>query len=536
MGEVKGDMYGGPLKADTPVDDEWGYSGKDIRQWALDSDPDKIAAAGKAYEDFKNKFVGDDDLLKFIKQCATDLDNAWGGPKSGAPECQQQLSMLWQSAKELIDSADALATALKSHGEDDSDGSLKHLKNYFHKDDSTILGFIPTGSGTSQFQADVIKNSGNALYIDPDHDFKYNGMTDWHPDPGSQEDQAYWQVVNNTARQKLMEHNGLNYIPEKNANSDRPPAAIDNTTTLSSTTQLSKADSDSISKIQGRAGTIGNTYSAMPGYLTLELPPGTVPPQQQNPNVQDPKKPAPTTDPTKDPTKDPTTDPTTDPKNPGAKTPNYNPTNFPYNSPQNPGNVTPIPNTPSTNSPGGTDLSGINNPTTTTPTGTSFPTGDTSTNQPTVNNPTTGYPTPNNPTTGTPTPIPTTPGTSKIPSSSTKFPSLGSGKVPSYGGGLPNSSSGSTPSSGVIGGQNTGRVSAGSVNEAAAANASRALQTEQAEAATAAAARGAGYMPMMPMAGGMGGQSQQDRERSAWLTEDEDIWESDDDVAPPLIG
>jgi hypothetical protein len=43
-------------------------------------------------------------------------------------------------------------------------------------------------------------------------------------------------------------------------------------------------------------------------------------------------------------------------------------------------------------------------------------------------------------------------------------------------------------------------------------------------------------MPMMPMAGGMGGQNQQDRERSAWLTEDEKIWESDDDVAPPLIG
>jgi hypothetical protein len=362
------------------------------------------------------------------------------------------------------------------------------------------------------------------------------------PKPGSPEDLAFRQVVDNVARQKLLEHNGLNYIPQANANKDRPPTPIDNTTDLSSTTQRTKADTDNINKIQSRTGTINNTYTMMPGYLSLELPPGTLPPQQKNPNVQDPNKPDPTNP--KNP-KNPTnpTGPTNPPGNQYPNyTPTYNPTVSPHSPTGSPKAVTPTAYTPTPNSPGGTDLSGINNPTT--PSGTSFPTGDTSTNSPKY--PTPGYPTPSTPdypATGTPTPLPTTPtGTSKIPSSSTKLPGLNTGKVPGLGGGLPDSPSYS-PSGGLAGGQNSGstpsagRVPTGSVNEAAAANASRGLQVEQAEAATAAAARGAGgYMPMMPMAGGMGAQSQQDRERSAWLTEDEDIWESDDDVAPPLIG
>jgi len=41
-----------------------------------------------------------------------------------------------------------------------------------------------------------------------------------------------------------------------------------------------------------------------------------------------------------------------------------------------------------------------------------------------------------------------------------------------------------------------------------------------------------------PMHGGHGGGSGDDeeRERSTWLTEDEDVWGGDTDVPPPVIG
>jgi uncharacterized protein YukE len=56
-------------------------------------------------------------------------------------------------------------------------------------------------------------------------------------------------------------------------------------------------------------------------------------------------------------------------------------------------------------------------------------------------------------------------------------------------------------------------------------------------AGAGAGAGGAGMAGrgMMPMAGGHG-QGEKERERSTWLTEDEDVWGGDGDAAPPLIG
>ncbi|MFB4317481.1 hypothetical protein [Actinomadura sp. 21ATH] len=53
-----------------------------------------------------------------------------------------------------------------------------------------------------------------------------------------------------------------------------------------------------------------------------------------------------------------------------------------------------------------------------------------------------------------------------------------------------------------------------------------------------AAGAGRAGMPMggMPMGGGQNNQSEQERERTTWLTEDEDVWGADDDTAPPVIG
>ncbi|MFF4993369.1 hypothetical protein ACFY19_39770 [Streptosporangium saharense] len=47
---------------------------------------------------------------------------------------------------------------------------------------------------------------------------------------------------------------------------------------------------------------------------------------------------------------------------------------------------------------------------------------------------------------------------------------------------------------------------------------------------------GASMMPLMPMGGGVGGESEeQGQERTTWLSEDHDVWNSRGDVIPPVI-
>jgi hypothetical protein len=528
MADVNGDMYGGPLKGDAPVDNETAYSARDIRQWVLDTNPDAIANAGKAYQDFKNALNGsdDDDLLTFIRKIGNDLNNAWGGPKSGAWASQQQLSMLWSSAKQLVESADALGVSLKAHGEDDGDGSLKNLKKYFHIKDSGAGELWGLVSDPSPFDNDVWEQTR----ISPDNDFKYKGTDGDPPQAGSAADVQARQAINQIAQNKLRTHNGLN-----GGGGGGKGAPVNG--------------------FAAPTASINSTYTGMPGWLTMELPPGTLPPQSTPFGQQDPNNPAPT-DPKNNPAntgnngKPGSHGNSGNPGGPGSS-PHYSPTNLPTTSTYHPtasgsvGTAGVLPS--STGHAGGTDLSQFTNPTTSTPGGTSLNNNPT-TGLPTTGNPTTGLPTTGLPTTGnpitspttfptTPTTFPTTPttglpGAGKLPG----LPGLGGGKVPSVGSSpfSPGSGPGSEPN-GLIGGAGP-KVSPGSVNEAAAANASKALQAEQAEAMGAAAARGSGFMPMMPMAGGMGGQNGQDRERSAWLTEDEGLWESDDDVAPPLIG
>ena len=54
----------------------------------------------------------------------------------------------------------------------------------------------------------------------------------------------------------------------------------------------------------------------------------------------------------------------------------------------------------------------------------------------------------------------------------------------------------------------------------------------------ASAMGGLGGMPMMPPMGGMGGGTEKDdgRERTTWLAEEEEVWGTDPDVAPAVIG
>jgi hypothetical protein len=51
-----------------------------------------------------------------------------------------------------------------------------------------------------------------------------------------------------------------------------------------------------------------------------------------------------------------------------------------------------------------------------------------------------------------------------------------------------------------------------------------------------AAGRGAGGVGGAPMHGGGHGGDEEERERSTWLTEDEDVWGGNTDVPPPVIG
>jgi hypothetical protein len=157
MGDIQGDMYGGPLKGSLASEDVSFYNAADIRQWALDTNPDAVIAAGRAYEDFHKAFQGggDSEILGFLIKFGTDLDEAWGGPKSGAPQCQQQLAMLWQSAKELLEAAEVLGISLRTHGEQ----HLKPFKNYFQGTDDTY----------SQFYGDVYNKN---IFINVDDGFQ----------------------------------------------------------------------------------------------------------------------------------------------------------------------------------------------------------------------------------------------------------------------------------------------------------------------------------------------------------------------------
>ncbi|MEV5704633.1 hypothetical protein [Actinoallomurus sp. NPDC052274] len=102
---------------------------------------------------------------------------------------------------------------------------------------------------------------------------------------------------------------------------------------------------------------------------------------------------------------------------------------------------------------------------------------------------------------------------------------LGGGGLGGGGlGGLGRNGVGADPE-GALGAGRTGGLASGA-----------AAQEEAAAARAAAAGRGGvNGMPMGMGGGGAGGQ-EQERERTTWLTEDEDIWGGDGDVAPPVIG
>jgi uncharacterized protein YukE len=110
----------------------------------------------------------------------------------------------------------------------------------------------------------------------------------------------------------------------------------------------------------------------------------------------------------------------------------------------------------------------------------------------------------------------------------------GLGGLDPHGGGGGGLGGGGLGGGGLGGGGLGGLGSRGSGSSARLGGAA----AEEAAAARAAGAGKGGMNGGMPMGmgGGAGGGQEQERERTTWLTEDEDVWGGDDDVAPPVIG
>jgi uncharacterized protein YukE len=117
-------------------------------------------------------------------------------------------------------------------------------------------------------------------------------------------------------------------------------------------------------------------------------------------------------------------------------------------------------------------------------------------------------------------------------------PGGGLGPLGPGGGGLPPSGlGGGLPPGGGPGGLGPGGGLGGGLPGGALGAAGEAAAAEEAAAARAAMAGKGANGAGMPMGMGGGGQGQkEERERSTWLTEDEDVWGGDGDVAPPVIG
>ncbi|MCO5996122.1 hypothetical protein [Actinoallomurus rhizosphaericola] len=481
MSELQGEMFGGALKGDAPVDDASDYSAEEIRDIALAMQPSAVSKSGQAWLDFQKALLrgpkGDSvDLLDFIQKIGADLNNAWCGPKSGAPEAQQQLVMLYQSIQALSDAAAGLGYSVQGH----ADNHIKPFQAYFQKDGDKPSPFY-NDAGDATF-----KKAGTVLLADDkpgaDGKFKYYNQDGWNfSATDSQADAQTRATIDAVARNKLNEH------------------------------------------IQN----VKSTYEALPGWLTLTLPPGTLPPDKTTSfdKPGDKVNPDPTQNPGSHP-KVPYSPTATGPSSHNGSPSSYSTPNFstsPNGHSGSGGNTSLLGG--GTHGSGSTNLSGL-------PTGTDpnlpptsnpySPGGNPSTNPSFPSTNPTGTP-PTNLPVGLPTP------TGDLPN--TKLPKGSDYKLPSEkaGGFSEKSPFGGVGSKGVIGSGegpvtygNGGRMqNAGLTSEAATA-----ARAEQAAAMEGATAARAGNMMPYPMgaAGGAAPHQQGEHQRQAWMNEDEDTW------------
>ncbi|MDN3359718.1 hypothetical protein [Actinomadura sp. DC4] len=486
-GEHKYESYWAYLKSqNAPVDDPNMHNAEQITAWAKAANPGNVSKHGQAFLDFHDALTklnfsakSNLDLPGLLFEIGKELHEGWHGGATAAPEAQRQLTLLYQSAKDLMDTSTQAGYTLKGHG----DNALPAFKKNFESGDNGL-------------------DSQTAVYMD----------TTW-----KQENYDKYPALQGAGHTKQDEL-------------DLGRASMQ--------AQTAFRDDWARKKLVAHNTDVATSYDSLPYMLNLSFPPGT--------NVPPP----PPVD----------TGHHGDPSNNGNGNGNGGHNKVPgYNGSSGSGSIPHVPsasNLAASGNPGsGTNLSGIGNP-------------GSGTNLSGVGNPGSGTDLSGVGNSGLGNGGLGNGGTSLNPGGLGGGTSLGSGGTPlpgtgtgtglgtspvglGSGSGFPSSYSpvglggGGGGGGGLGGGDPLGLKSpgAGSVQEAGGTigsagtvNGAAAAAEEAAAAGAANAARGSGMMPMMPPMMGGQGQNGDGRERATWLTEDENIWAADDDVAPPLIG
>jgi hypothetical protein len=467
--ESKYESYWAYLKSENaPVDEPHTHNAEQIKAWAKAANPKNVSKVGQDFLDFhdaltKLNFSASSgsgqglNLTDLIKELGKELHDGWHGEATAAPEAQRQLTLLYQSAKDLMDTAMQAGYAVKGHG------------------DNALPAF------TKSFTGDDLDNA-TSVYIEGD----------WKRD--NYDKYPALQSANHTKQDEL----------------DLGHAQMQAMTAF--------RDKWAQEKLQAHNTDVTTSYDGLPYMLNLSFPPGT----------EVPKAPPPPKD-------------TTHHGSPANNNGDGGSGTVPsFNGGGGSGSVPHMPSASNLagagNSGGGTNLSGLsgvgNNGGGTNLSGVGgngLGSGSGGTNLGSGS----GGTSLGSGSGGTGLPTGLGSGGTGLGNPSTFAPvGLGGG-----GGGL---GKGGVGGSDPLGLKTSG---GGSVQEAGGTIGARgALNSAAAEEAAAANAAnmargGGGMMPMMPpMAGGAQGQGGQGRERGTWLTEDEDVWAADDDVAPPLIG
>lgn len=456
-GEHKYESYWAYLKSENaPVDDPNVHNAEQITGWAKASNPGNVSKYGQGFLDFHDALTklnfsakSNLDLPALLVEIGKELHEGWRGGATAAPEAQRQLTLLYQSAKDLMDTSMQAGYALKGHG----DHALPDFKKSFEDSNMDKATSVYIEGDWKRDNYDKYPALQGAAHTKQDE-----------LDLGRAQMQAMTAFRDDWARKKLVAHNT----------------------------------------------DVTSSYDGMPFMLNLSFPPGTdVPP----PPPKDTSHHGP---------------PDNNNYSGSPHVPSFNGSSGSGNVPHMP-SASKLAGAGNNLGGGGTDLSGVGN-------------HGSGTNLSGIGNGGLG-----------------SGGGTSLAGGGTNHGlgpgGTGLGTPPGLGGG--GTGLGSSPPSfspvglgggggGLGGGDPLGLKTpgAGSVQEAGGTIGARgalngAAAAEQAAAANAAnAARGGGgMMPMMPpMAGGAQGQGGQGRERGTWLTEDEDVWAADDDVAPPLIG
>src|SRR4051812_15170153 len=108
--ESKYESYWAYLKShDAPTDDPNMHNAEQIINWAKTANPKNVSKVGQDFLDFHDALTklnfsakSNLDLTGLIQEIGAELHQGWRGGATAAPEAQRQLTLLYQSAKDLM--------------------------------------------------------------------------------------------------------------------------------------------------------------------------------------------------------------------------------------------------------------------------------------------------------------------------------------------------------------------------------------------------------------------------------------------------